>query len=65
VINTPVCPTADHQRERKAAAVACHPSQLFALDDDWNLREKLEAPAPEQFWRLAPPPPGWEAITGK
>ena len=23
---------------------------------------KLEAPAPEQYWRLAPPPPGWEGI---
>ena len=61
---TPVCPTVDHQRERKAAAVECYPSQLFALDDDWNIREKLEAPAPEQFWRLAPPPAGWEGLAG-
>ena len=46
---------------RKAAAVECYPSQLFALEDDWQIRAKLEAPAPEQFWRLAPPPAGWEA----
>lgn len=59
---TPVCPPVDHSGERKAAAVECYPSQLFALDDDWNIRAKLAAPAPEQFWRLSPPPPGWEGI---
>jgi LmbE family N-acetylglucosaminyl deacetylase len=59
---TPVCPVVDHAGARKAAAVECYPSQLFALDDDWNIREKLASPAPEQFWRLAPPPSGWERI---
>lgn len=59
---TPVCPPVDHGGERKAAAVECYPSQLFALDDDWAIRAKLNAPAPEQFWRLAPPPEGWEGI---
>jgi LmbE family N-acetylglucosaminyl deacetylase len=59
---TPVCPVVDHSVERKAAAVECYPSQLFALDDDWNIREKLASPAPEQFWRLAPPPLGWESV---
>ncbi|MDQ1478447.1 MAG: hypothetical protein QOE62_3676 [Actinomycetota bacterium] len=59
---TPVCPVVDHAGDRKAAAVECYPSQLFALDDDWQIRAKLDAPAPEQFWRLAPPPPGWEGI---
>ena len=24
---------------------------------------KLAAPAPEQFWSLAPPPPGWERLS--
>ncbi len=60
---TPVCPTVDHDGARKAAAVECYPSQLLALDDDWRIRAKLDAPAPEQFWRLAPPPPGWDGIT--
>ncbi|HEV7526930.1 MAG TPA: PIG-L family deacetylase [Acidimicrobiia bacterium] len=59
---TPVCPAADPLGDRKAAAVACYPSQLLALEDDWQIGAKLDAPAPEQFWRLAPPPPGWEGI---
>jgi LmbE family N-acetylglucosaminyl deacetylase len=61
---TPVCPAVDHGGDRKAAAVACYPSQLLALEDDWAIGAKLAAPAPEQYWRLAPPPPGWEAIAG-
>ena len=59
---TPVCPPVDHDGARKAAAVACYPSQLLALEDDWRIRAKLDAPAPEQFWRLAPPPTGWESL---
>ncbi len=59
---TPVCPPVDHDGARKAAAVECYPSQLFALDDDWQIRAKLEAPAPEQFWRLSAPPAGWEGL---
>jgi LmbE family N-acetylglucosaminyl deacetylase len=59
---TPVCPPVDDDGARKAAAVECYPSQLFALDDDWQIRAKLEAPAPEQFWRLASPPTGWEGL---
>jgi LmbE family N-acetylglucosaminyl deacetylase len=59
---TPVCPPVDHNGDRKAAAVACYPSQLFALEDDWQIGAKLAAPAPEQFWRLSPPPAGWEGI---
>jgi len=61
---TPVCPPVDHDGARKAAAVECYPSQLFALDDDWQIRAKLEAPAPEQFWRLAAPPAGWASLAG-
>jgi LmbE family N-acetylglucosaminyl deacetylase len=61
---TPVCPATDHHGDRKAAAVACYPSQLLALEDDWQIGAKLAAPAPEQFWRLAPPPAGWEGIAG-
>ena len=52
-----------HDGDRKAAAVACYPSQLLALEDDWQIRAKLDAPAPEQFWRLAPPPEGWEGLS--
>jgi LmbE family N-acetylglucosaminyl deacetylase len=60
---TPVCPPVDHDGARKSAAVACYPSQLHALEDDWRISEKLAAPAPEQYWRLAPPPPGWKVLT--
>jgi LmbE family N-acetylglucosaminyl deacetylase len=59
---TPVCPPVDLDAARKAAAVACYPSQLLALEDDWQIASKLDAPAPEQFWRLAPPPDGWEGL---
>jgi len=59
---TPVCPPVDPTNDRKAAAVACYPSQLSALDDDWQIGPKLAAPAPEQFWRIAPPPAGWERL---
>jgi LmbE family N-acetylglucosaminyl deacetylase len=60
---TPVCPTTDVSETRKQNAVACYPTQLLALEDDWSIMAKLAAPAPEQFWRLAPPPAGWERIT--
>ena len=39
-----------------APAIACYPTQLLALEEDWQIAAKLAAPAPEQFWRLAPPP---------
>jgi len=60
---TPVCPTVAVDEDRKRAAVACYPTQLLALEDDWAIGAKLAAPAPEQFWRLAPPPPGWERLS--
>ena len=59
---TPVCPVVDAAETRKQAAIACYPSQLLALEDDWAIGAKLAAPAPEQFWRLAPPPAGWERL---
>jgi len=60
---TPVCPPIDTDEARKQAAIACYRSQLLALEDDWAISEKLAAPAPEQYWRLAPPPTGWERLT--
>jgi LmbE family N-acetylglucosaminyl deacetylase len=59
---TPVAPTVGNGA-RKAAALAHYGSQLRALEADWGLGAKLAAPAPEQFWRLAPPPVGWERLT--
>jgi LmbE family N-acetylglucosaminyl deacetylase len=60
---TPAAPTVDHGDERKQRALAHYGSQLQALEADWQLGEKLTAPAPEQLWRLAPPPAGWEGLS--
>jgi hypothetical protein len=57
-----VCPTTDPSEARKQAAIGCYPTQLLALEDDWAIGAKLAAPAPEQFWRIEPPLPGWERI---
>jgi LmbE family N-acetylglucosaminyl deacetylase len=46
--------------ERKQAAVQCYPTQLYALEDDWQIGAKLGAP--EQYWSLDPPPAGWERL---
>jgi LmbE family N-acetylglucosaminyl deacetylase len=59
---TPACPPVSTDLARKRAAVACYPTQLLALEDDWRIEAKLDAPAPEQFWRLAPPPTGWPPL---
>ncbi len=59
---TPVCPPVDASDTRKKTAAACYPTQLLALEDDWQIAAKLAAPAPEQYWRLAPPPTGWDAL---
>ncbi|MGO9874224.1 MAG: PIG-L deacetylase family protein [Acidimicrobiia bacterium] len=59
---TPVCPVTDVTEVRKQEAIAQYPTQLRALEDDWAISPKLAAPAPEQFWRIAPPPPGWERL---
>ncbi len=57
---TPVAPPFAADPDRKRAALACYPTQLRALEAEWALSEKLESP--EQYWRLDPPPPGWEGL---
>jgi LmbE family N-acetylglucosaminyl deacetylase len=52
--------TADTDRKRKA--IWCYASQIPPLERDHALSERLDANAPEQFWRLAPPPRGWEGL---
>ena len=47
---------------RKRAAIECYESQLGPLRRDHFLEERLRANVPEQYWRLAPPPPGWERL---
>ena len=60
---TPVCPPIQPDDSRKQRAVACYPTQVRALESDWNVSEKLAAPAPEQYWRIEAPPPGWEGLS--
>jgi len=57
---TPVAIETDPDDARKRAALDCYASQLLALEADWQLGPKLVAP--EQVWRLAPPPAGWEGL---
>ena len=48
--------------ERKRKAIWCYTSQVPPLERDHALTERLDANVPEQFWRLAPPPAGWEQL---
>ena len=57
---TPVAVPVDADDDRKRAALDCYRSQLLALEADWQVGPKLVAP--EQVWRLAPPPAGWERL---
>jgi LmbE family N-acetylglucosaminyl deacetylase len=57
---TPVAIPAVADDSRKRAALDCYASQLRALEADWQVGPKLVAP--EQVWRLAPPPAGWEVL---
>jgi hypothetical protein len=41
----------------------CYKSQLGPIERDHSLTLRLSAPVPEQYWRLAPPPEGWEGLT--
>jgi LmbE family N-acetylglucosaminyl deacetylase len=59
---TPACPPVSLDQARKRAAIDCYPTQLLALEDDWQINVKIDAPAPEQFWRLEPRPSGWPRL---
>jgi LmbE family N-acetylglucosaminyl deacetylase len=59
---TPVAMPVDPDPAAKRAAVALYPSQVRGLEADWRLWRRLDAPTPEQYWRIDAPPPGWEAL---
>jgi LmbE family N-acetylglucosaminyl deacetylase len=48
--------------ERKRRAIWCYTSQIPPLEQDHALTARMEGRVPEQFWRLAPPPAGWEGM---
>jgi LmbE family N-acetylglucosaminyl deacetylase len=49
----------------KRKAIECYRSQLPPLEAEHALSERLEANVPEQYWRLAPPPAGWEGLVDR
>ncbi|HUD16553.1 MAG TPA: hypothetical protein VMQ59_04785, partial [Acidimicrobiales bacterium] len=55
----PVQPNMAAKRE----AIELYASQVGPLQRDHLLRERLDANVPEQYWRLDPPPPGWERLS--
>jgi LmbE family N-acetylglucosaminyl deacetylase len=59
---TPAVVSVDPSLERKRAALTHYRSQLAPLDVNHRLAERLDAAVPEQYWRLAPPPAGWEGL---
>ena len=59
---TPAVVPTDPDPVRKRAAVECYRSQIGPLDEDNGLGAQLRANVPEQYWRLAPPPEGWDAL---
>jgi LmbE family N-acetylglucosaminyl deacetylase len=48
--------------ERKRRSIMCYASQIPPLEAEHALSDRLDARAGEQYWRLAPPPPGWEVL---
>jgi len=59
---TPAVVPVEPDMARKRQAISCYRSQLAPLERDHALSERLAANVPEQFWRLAPPPAGWERL---
>jgi LmbE family N-acetylglucosaminyl deacetylase len=59
---TPAIVPIEPDMARKRAAINCYVSQLPPLESDHALSARLDANVPEQYWRLAPPPKGWERL---
>ncbi len=59
---TPALVPAAGDPDRKRKAIWCYASQIPPLEQDHALAERMDANVPEQFWRLAPPPRGWEGM---
>jgi LmbE family N-acetylglucosaminyl deacetylase len=59
---TPAIVPHQEDEDTKREAIYCYRSQIAPLEREHALTARLEGPVPEQFWRLAPPPRGWEAL---
>jgi len=60
---TPAIVPVETDMALKRRAIARYVSQVPPLERDHALSERLDANVPEQYWRLEPPPEGWEALT--
>jgi LmbE family N-acetylglucosaminyl deacetylase len=60
---TPAVVPIEPDMARKRAAIDFYKSQIPPLERDHVLSERLAANVPEQYWRIAPPPTGWERLT--
>ncbi len=59
---TPAVVPIEPDMARKRGAIEFYKSQMAPLQRDHVLDERLDANVPEQYWRLEPPPPGWEVL---
>lgn len=59
---TPAVVPVEPDMAAKRKAITCYASQIGPLERDHLLSERLEANVPEQYWRLSPPPQGWERL---
>ena len=60
---TPAVVPIEPDMDRKRAAISLYKSQVAPLERDHVLSERLAANVPEQYWRIDPPPTGWELLT--
>jgi len=59
---TPAVVPIENDMVSKTSAINLYKSQLGPLERDHLLSERLAANVPEQYWRLEPPPEGWERL---
>jgi LmbE family N-acetylglucosaminyl deacetylase len=59
---TPAVVPVEPEMAAKRKAIHLYTSQVGPLERDHLLSELLDANIPEQYWRLDPPPPGWERL---
>jgi LmbE family N-acetylglucosaminyl deacetylase len=59
---TPMIVPTNQDHARKRASIECYTSQLAPLRADHALDARIDGAVAEQFWQLAPPPPGWERM---
>jgi LmbE family N-acetylglucosaminyl deacetylase len=59
---TPAIVPVQTDYDTRRRAIEQYTSQLPPLEQDHLLTERLAAHVPEQYWRLDPPPPGWERL---